>query len=325
MKHNRQLKRFTVLRCAIVVLVALGLLAGCAPKEPPRVLSRNPRSGELYLLRRIVVAPLEDRSGAAASVTAALTDKLTTYLVKTNMFRVLERGQLERVLEEQALGAEGLTTAVSAARLGRLLGAQAVVLPALTEFGVLEHHLGDWQSEDFALDIRRIIIGMDLRFVDTATGEVFFAHHAEAAVRSMGALIVGDNMALGHQLTDENSQASAAARRVIEELVEAVVVTMEEPPWVGAVVKQGDDKVYLNAGSDIGVVTGMRFAVYATGEELIDPATGISLGPVEERAGSVEVVEVHERFSIARILEGGAFKTGDFIRPLPPADDAPTS
>ena len=70
-------------------------------------------------------------------------------------------------------------------------------------------------------------------------------------------------------------------------------------PAEGSVIKAEGDRVWLNIGDD-GVNMGDRLTVMSKGEELIDPETGISLGSSDSKLGDIEVIQVAEKFSIAR-------------------------
>ncbi len=59
---------------------------------------------------------------------------LITALVKEGRFDVIERRLLEKVLDEQKMGASGVVDAGSASRLGRVLGAKVVITGSVLEF-----------------------------------------------------------------------------------------------------------------------------------------------------------------------------------------------
>lgn len=67
-------------------------------------------------------------------------------------------------------------------------------------------------------------------------------------------------------------------------------------------IKRG--KVYLNYGESEGAKVGQLFEVYAKGNALEDPDTGVKLGIEEEKVGVVEVIDVQVEYSIAKVLEG---------------------
>lgn len=108
--------------------------------------------------------------------------------------------------------------------------------------------------------------------------------------------------------------SKTTARVSIDELVEKITKTLESVPWSGRVVKAEATRIYLNAGMTAGIQSGMTFNVYRRGEELVDPATGLSLGAEEELVGSVAASEVKEKYSICTVVSGSGFQAGDAVR-----------
>jgi TolB-like protein len=64
-----------------------------------------------------------------------VTELLSTMLSRTGAFRMIERGQIDRVLEEQAFQTTGLVDTSTAVQIGRLLGADYVGVGSITNFG----------------------------------------------------------------------------------------------------------------------------------------------------------------------------------------------
>jgi hypothetical protein len=62
------------------------------------------------------------------------------------------------------------------------------------------------------------------------------------------------------------------------------------------------------------VRVGDVFMVYAKGEDLVDPDTGLKLGSDEKMIGSIQITNVQEKFSIGAIRGGGAMKRGDLVK-----------
>ena len=82
------------------------------------------------------------------------------------------------------------------------------------------------------------------------------------------------------------------------------------PNLRGAVVAVKGRDLYLSLGEKDEVVKGVKLNVYREGAPFRHPATGVILGKLEEEIGEVEVVEVREKFSIARLVRlapGGQF------------------
>jgi len=60
----------------------------------------------------------------------------TTELVNTGKFTVIERSELQKVLDEQELGKKGVLDPATAARVGKVLGVQLFILGTVTEFSL---------------------------------------------------------------------------------------------------------------------------------------------------------------------------------------------
>lgn len=116
-----------------------------------------------------------------------LSSMLTNELAATNAFTVVERSKLEHVLREQDLADYGRVRPGTGAKIGQLTGAKYLVLGTVTAFedkskgtkgGVAYKgiRLGGKKKEAY--------IAIDLRVVDTTTGEIEFVRTVEA--RSSG-------------------------------------------------------------------------------------------------------------------------------------------
>ena len=57
-------------------------------------------------------------------------------------------------------------------------------------------------------------------------------------------------------------------------------------------------KFVINRGSEHGVAMGQRFIIFEKGEEIVDPATGDSLGALELVKAHGEVIHVQEKMAI---------------------------
>ncbi|MCS6862216.1 MAG: CsgG/HfaB family protein [Abditibacteriales bacterium] len=79
---------------------------------------------------------------AANRLSTIVSDMLISALVKTGNFEVIERTQLQRVLEEHQLSKEGLLDPTTAAKAGKILGVDLLLGGKLTEFGVKERNVG---------------------------------------------------------------------------------------------------------------------------------------------------------------------------------------
>lgn len=273
------------------------------------------------LKKRIAVIDFEDRSGWGHNIGSGLADMLVTDLVKSKKFMVIEREELSRVLEEQGLGMSGAVTPQSAAQVGKLLGVELIVTGSVSEFGEKKSGLGGSVGKlgiggKFTKRKARAVV--DVRLVNTTTGEIILAEKAEGEDGSTGL----DNISVsdidfGNPTYWDNTILGKASRKAIDKCVKHITKAMDKVPWQGKIIKVNDDgTIYMKPGSAGGVKSGMEFAVYSKGEELIDPDTGISLGSEESLIGRIKVVQdiAEGKACKAIVVSGTGFKTQDMVR-----------
>ncbi|SVC82456.1 uncharacterized protein METZ01_LOCUS335310, partial [marine metagenome] len=99
----------------------------------------------------VAVMDLEGR-GISAMEAATLTDRLRSEMVNIGIFQVVERGQMEMLLEEQGFQQTGCTSAECAVEMGKMLGVQAMATGSIGKLGTM------WT--------------LDVRMFDVGTGEI---------------------------------------------------------------------------------------------------------------------------------------------------------
>lgn len=160
---------------------------------------------------RIAVSSFADQTGKAGdSIGDGMATMLTTALVNSNRFIVLERDVLDEVLAEQDLGASGRVRAETAAPVGEIEGAELLVIGAVTEFepermgvgggiiglgtliGTAALHARDRNIPVGAATYKESHVAIDLRLVDAATSRVLFTTSVEAKGVDWGGGIIGE-------------------------------------------------------------------------------------------------------------------------------------
>jgi curli biogenesis system outer membrane secretion channel CsgG len=247
-----------------------------------------------------------------------MTEMVITELMKTNRFIVVERGALDEVLSEQDLGESGRVRKETAAKVGEVLGAQVLVKGAVTEFiekesggagGIMLSGIGIGGKTNTGH------VALDMRLIDSTTGQILQSHRAEGKIKSSGIGGIAFFKGIAFGGTSFKKTALGKATRVsVTDAVRFVVQNMEDMAWQGRVVKVDGSKVYINAGFNMNISNDTVFTVYSKGEELIDPDTGLSLGSSLSRSGTIRVVQVSDKFSIAQTVEGSGFKRGDIVK-----------
>lgn len=249
----------------------------------------------------------------------SMAEMLTTELVKTGRFVVVERQALQDILGEQELGQTGVVKQETAAKVGQVLGAQIIVRGVVSEFEQSESGGGGgFAISGFRIGGRssRAHVGVDIRLIDSSTGQVLQSHNSVGNVESSGIAfgVSSGNVDFGAD-SFKNAPIGQATRQAIHDAVSFIVAAMEKMPFSAKVIKIAGGKVYINAGKQTNIRPQDKFFVYSKGEDLVDPDTGLKLGAEEKLIGTVEVREVQDKFSIGSLTSGNAaLKAGDILR-----------
>ena len=268
----------------------------------------------------IAVIDFENKAGAASKfrIGSGMAEMLTTALIKSNRFIVVERQAIQDVLAEQDFGASGRTAQEAAAQFGRVLNAQILVRGAVTEFSQASSGGGQaFGYRGFSLGLRsgNAHVAVNIRLYDSTTGQVLDSQRCEGSASSSGFSFAysESDWAIGSS-TFQATPLGKATQAAVNKALYYIIMRMQDVPWEGRIVTAKGPVIYLNCGINSGIKVGDGFDVYKKGEELIDPETGISLGCEVSKIGRVQVVEIQDKFSKATIVSGAGFKRGDVIR-----------
>lgn len=156
------------------------------------------------------------------STSRELADALSNELTSTGKFTIVERQKLGEVLSEQELAELGLVRQETAAKKGNLTGARYIVLGKVTSYeeGVSSESSGG----NFGLNLGIINLGnsggnskkeayvaIDLRVVDSTTGEVVYARTVEGRATDESENSSSNAGFLGIFSTGNNNQKTSKA------------------------------------------------------------------------------------------------------------------
>ena len=243
----------------------------------------------------------------------AAADELVTQLFRTGSFSLVERTQLEALLAEQDLGASGAVDTSTAARIGQLLGVQLILTGSITQFSI-ERTSGGLRS--FGASVSRAESVLDVRMVNTTTGEIMLAESGEGRKTFGG----GFFRSAGIEREFDAGIAQEALRPAIEQVTEKIAgqadrFTSLQPVAPSAqIVGARDGSIYINQGENSGVQVGQRFEVFRVVDEIRD-ANGAVLDRITDKVGVLEVTRVLSQSAICSVVEGEASE-GDTIRGL---------
>jgi curli biogenesis system outer membrane secretion channel CsgG len=175
-------------RVTLFILCAALLLAVTVPAVTSAAKSDKPRLAVLEFKNKA-----DNQWWYHGGATAA-QDVFVTELVKSGKFRVVEREQLEALMQEKNLTLSGDVDPSTAVKVGKLLGVNYLLTGAITEYGVTDksaHGGGIGRLPGFSAGKRNFVAAMNARLIDTSTGEIVWADEARGEEGSVKVSVGG--------------------------------------------------------------------------------------------------------------------------------------
>jgi curli biogenesis system outer membrane secretion channel CsgG len=176
------------------------------------------------------VLKFQDESGAMplqGGVGRVLTNIIGTELAARDVFTVVERRKLAAVLEEQDLAQSGRLKPGEGARIGQLTGAQYLVMGTISAYKDNETTQvsgGMFRSSKVENVSGGAYLAVDLRVVDTTSGEVAFARTVEGRTEGYRTDITDDRNGLAMMEKPGEARAVRAAALEIIDYLECAMV-----------------------------------------------------------------------------------------------------
>jgi curli biogenesis system outer membrane secretion channel CsgG len=225
------------------------------------------------------------------------TNDLLVKLTNTQRFLVLDRQQVDQLIDEKAFATVASGDAFDP-RLRQLLGSDYLLLGQLDNL--------------YAITTRQHIAALN-------TTEVRTRAIAEGTLRitdvASGALIAADKVRIERDIRGEGDRRQVSSNLIDSFTSEAVQLVLGRLFPIRVLGSAGDGTLFINRGLDGGLKVADVFEVLRPGPVLVDPDTGLTFGDSETPVGRVEVVSVEPSRARARIVSSqGSLLAGDVLR-----------
>lgn len=328
-----------IYKCFAVSAVGLALIAGvlAVPAHSQDAPKRRPRIAVLDFDYATVQTWSSAVFGTNVDVGKGITDLLVTDLVKDGTYSIIERQALDKIMAEQNFSNSNRADPSSAARIGKLLGVDAIIVGSITQFGneTKKTNLGgaggNWGG--FGLggighSKSNANVAVTARIVNVDTGEIMgVAEGQGSSSRSSTSLLGGGGNWHGFGGGNADFGSHDFQQTIIGEAVKMAVdkLTLEvvsDAPRVGVrtitvegvIAAVDGGQIVLNIGGKAGIKVGDEFNVQRVTKEIKDPTTGSIIRRLTTTVGVIKATDVDDVSSICSPVSGSDFKVGDRIK-----------
>jgi curli biogenesis system outer membrane secretion channel CsgG len=323
-----------LLSLAILSSLVAGLASApnCAQAPP-----RKPRVAVMDFDYATVQTATSALFGTNVDVGKGITDLLITGLVNDGTYSIIERQALDKLMSEQNFSNSNRADPNSAAKLGKLLGVDAIIIGAITEFGneTQKKNIGGGGGNWGGFGIGGIghsnskaNVHIDARVINVETGEILaVAEGTGESSRSSTSLLGGGGNWHGFGGGNVDFGSSNFQQTIIGEATKAAVDKLSanliaDAPKVPVAVAKIDGlvaavdggQVILNVGAKAGVKAGDLLEVIRVTKEIKDPATGAVIRRLSTTVGVVKATDVDDASAVCTVVSGSGFQEGDHVR-----------
>lgn len=193
-----------------------------------------------------------DRIGKQAS------DILSSMLVETGKFILLERSDLDKILKEKNYA--GIES--------QKIGADYLIIGSVTEFG--RKNISDVGV--FSRNKKQMVrAAVTIRLLDVRTGQIIYSEEGtgEAVVEAGTAFGFGDRAGYDATLDDK------ALRAAISQLTSNIYGNLLDSPWKSYILAEESGAYLIAGGKSQGIKVGDKFDIVTAGKKIKNPQTGI--------------------------------------------------
>jgi curli biogenesis system outer membrane secretion channel CsgG len=272
--------------------------------------------------------------GANVDIGKGVTNLLVKYLVQDGTYSVIERNALDKIMSEQNFSNSDRVNPNSAAKIGRILGVDAMIVGSITQFGNDTKStgvggggggFGGFGLGGFKHTNSKAIVNIDARIVDIDTAEILGVAegHGESS-RSSTSLTGGGGGWNGFGAGGVDFGSSDFQETILGEAVKASVEQMStgliaDAPKLsartisvsGLVAAVDGGQIVLNVGSKSGLKVGDQLSIERITHTIKDPATGQVLRQMTSPVGVVKVTDIDDVSAVCSPVSGTGFKVGD--------------
>lgn len=224
-------------------------------------------------------------------------DILSAKLASTNKFLLLERQDMDKIVEELKLaGNESL----------QKVGADYLIIGSVTEFG--RKNVGNVNAFSRS-KTQTVQAGVSIRLADVATGQIIYSEEAKGEAETKNKTVMGLGARTDYDATLSDKAISAA----ISKLVENIITNCMDRPWRSYFLSYDENGILISGGKSQGLKLGDTYEVVERGRNVKNPQTGMMIELPGKVVGKIKIDFIggenpQNEFSMISFIGGGIEK-----------------
>jgi hypothetical protein len=244
---------------------------------------------------------------------------------------------MDKIIAEQNFSNSDRANPNSAAKIGKLLGVDAIIVGSITQFGNDTKNTniggggGNWGGfgvGGIGRKKSKAIVAVDARLVDIDTAEILgVASGKGQSERDSTSLLGGGGNWHGFGGGNVDFGSSDFQQTIIGEAVNAAVKQLSTDVIAdnaklqtrtvsvsGLVAAVDGGQIVLNVGAKAGLKVGDQLNVERVTREIKDPATGQVIRRMASPIGVIRLTDVDDISAVGAPVSGSDFKVGDSVK-----------
>lgn len=236
----------------------------------------------------------------AADLGRQIQQALEDALTQSHRFTVLDRQDDAQIESEMNVIRSGQATVADTARLGQKLATDLIVVPTIVAFGYRSH------VQHLSLANRDLVSysgggEVNLRVVNATTGQLVLSQSFHNALPSTDPTTLG--------VAIDGTAITAKLVRSLDEQMATAILQNTFPPEV---LRADGQQVTINQGGDL-IEAGAYYRAVYLGQDVVDPQSGVDLGPSEKPCCTIHIDSVSPTLSYGHVIEDGVTFPPSFV------------
>jgi curli biogenesis system outer membrane secretion channel CsgG len=281
------------------------------------------------------------------AIGTGMTSLAVKRIQEAGKYRVVERKGIKQIIAEQDFGASTRAKQGTTARIGKIQGADAILMGTITTFGRDDKKTtvgagalapGVLGAIKFGKKEDKAIVAVSYRLVDAETSEVISTGEARGeSIRkskglALGGLTGSGGAAGGFDMTSSGFEQTIIGEATIDCMNKLIAILNEQEKKIRLRQVELDTRiadisgkqVFISSGSAESVQKCDKFEVSRIVKEVKDPVTKEILDLQLEKVGELIITDVRDKISIGAFSGTKAPEVGFAVRKiLPPAPPEP--